>query len=597
LALIVVNYGVLCAPHPNVYAVVCHFIPPLSETIQMKKRLSVCTAALTILLTLTSCNPGMTEPGKETKTAHGSSLEAKIRRFAPTEITADVSRLSDGDRKALAKIIEAAKLLDPLFLRQVWSGNEALRNKLAADSTAEGKAKLHYFRINAGPWSRLDKNEPFIDGVPHEKPKNANYYPDDMTKQEFESWVKTLPEAEQKRATGFFSVIRRDADKKLKLVPYNEEYREFLEPAAKLLREAAELTTNATLKNFLTKRADALKSDDYYASDVAWMELDAPIDLTFGPYETYEDELFSYKAGFEAYVTVRDEAESEKLKKFSGWLQDLEDNLPFDPKYRNPKLGAAAPIRVVDLAFSSGDGNHGVQTAAFNLPNDERVVKEKGTKRVMLKNTQEAKFKQTLIPISKVVLDVARQSEVDFDSFFTHILAHELMHGLGPHNINVGGKGTTVRQQLKDLYSAVEEAKADMTGLWALQYLIDKGLVDKKLERTMYTTFLASAFRSVRFGITEAHGRGVALQFNYLLDEGAFKVNDADGTFNVDPAKIKDAVRKLTGELLTIEAEGSYEKAKAMLDKYALIRPAMQKAFDKLTDVPVDIEPSFPLAR
>jgi Peptidase family M49 len=563
----------------------------------MKNRLRIRAFVLMVLITLTGCNSSMTEPAKETKTPPGSSVDAKIRRFAPTEITADISHLSEGDRKALTKIIEAAKLLDPLFLRQVWSGNEAFQKKLAADTSPEGIARLHYFRINAGPWSRLDNNEPFIDGVPREKPKNANYYPDDMTKEEFESWVKTLSEAEQQRATGFFSVIRRDADKKLKLVPYSEEYREFLEPAAKLLREAADLTANTTLKNFLTKRADALKSDDYYASDVAWMELDAPIDLTFGPYETYEDELFGYKAGFEAYVTVRDEAESEKLKKFSGWLQELENNLPLDPKYRNPKLGAAAPIRVVDLVFSSGDGNHDVQTAAFNLPNDERVVKEKGAKRVMLKNTQEAKFNQTLIPISKVVLEGAQQSEVDFDSFFTHILAHELMHGLGPHSIKFGGKATTVRQQLKDLYSAIEEAKADITGLWALQYLMDKGLVDKKMERTMYTTFLASAFRSVRFGVTEAHGRGVALQFNYLLDEGAFKVNDANGTFSVDSAKIKDAVRKLTGELLTIEAEGSYEKAKAMLDKYALIRPAMRKALDKLTDVPVDIEPNFPLAR
>jgi hypothetical protein len=539
----------------------------------------------------------MTEPVKETKTPPNTSLDAKIRRFAPTEITADISGLSDGDRQALTKIIEAAKLLDPLFLRQVWSGNESLQKQLAADTSTEGKIKLHYFRLNAGPWSRLDDKQPFIDGVPSEKPKNANFYPDDMTKEEFESWVKTLPAAEQKRATGFFSVIRREGDKKLKLVPYSEEYREFLEPAAKLLREAAELTTNATLKNFLTKRADALKSDDYYASDVAWMELDAPIDVTFGPYETYEDELFSYKAGFEAYVTLRDEAESEKLKKFSGWLQELENNLPLDPKYRNPKLGAAAPIRVVELVYSSGDGNHDVQTAAFNLPNDERVVKEKGTKRVMLKNTQEAKFKQTLIPISKVVLDGAQQSEVDFDSFFTHILAHELMHGLGPHNIKVGGKVTTVRQQLKDVYSAIEEAKADITGLWALQYLIDKGLVDKKMERTMYTTFLASAFRSVRFGVTEAHGKGVAMQFNYLMDEGAFKVNDANGTFSVDPAKIKDAVRKLAGELLTIEAEGAYDKAKSMLEKYALIRPAMKNAFEKMTDVPVDIQPIFPLAK
>jgi hypothetical protein len=252
---------------------------------------------------------------------------------------------------------------------------------------------------------------------------------------------------------------------------------------------------------------------------------------------------------------------------------------------------------VVDTVFNSGDGNRGVQTAAFNLPNDERVVKEKGSKRVMLKNVQEAKFKQVLVPISKVVLDAAQQASVDFDSFFTHILAHELMHGLGPHNIKVGGQDTTVRLQLKDLYSAIEEAKADITGLWALQYLIDKGALDKKLESTLYTTFLASAFRSVRFGVTEAHGKGVALQFNYLTDEGAFKLNEAAGTFSVDPAKVKDAVRKLTGELLTVEAEGSYDKAKALLDRYGVIRPAMQRALDKLGDVPVDIEPQFTLAQ
>ena len=236
------------------------------------------------------------------------------------------------------------------------------------------------------------------------------------------------------------------------------------------------------------------------------MELDSPIDVTFGPYETYEDELFSYKAAFEAYVTLRDEAESAKLVKFSGYLQELENNLPIDPKYRNPKLGPASPIRVVNEVFASGEGNSGVQTAAFNLPNDERVVKEKGSKRVMLKNVQEAKFKKTLVPISQVVLSAADQKALAFESFFTHILTHELMHGLGPHNITVNGEQTTVRKQLKELSSAIEEAKADITGLWALQYLMDKGVIDKSMERSMYTTYLASAFRSVRFGITEAHG-------------------------------------------------------------------------------------------
>lgn len=530
------------------------------------------------------------------RTAGDPELARKIRRFAPTVLTANKSRLSANDRKALNKIIEAAKLMDSLFLRQVWSGNEALRQKLEADKSVVGRQRLHYFLINKGPWSRIDSNEPFIEGVPA-KPPHATYYPDDMTKEEFNNWVAGLSPEEKQKATGFFYLIRRGDDGKLKTVPYSEAYAEFLNSAAELLREAAALTTNRTLKDFLTKRAVAFASNDYYESDVAWMDLDAPIDVTIGPYETYEDELFSYKAAFEAYVTLRDEGESAKLAKFSQYLQELENNLPMDPGYRNPKLGAASPIRVVNEVFSSGEGNSGVQTAAFNLPNDERVVKEKGSKRVMLKNVQQAKFQKTLIPISRVVLARAHQPLLSFESFFTHILAHELMHGLGPHNITVDGQETTVRKQLKEQSSALEEAKADITGLWALRYLIDKGVVEKRMERSLYTTFLASAFRSVRFGITEAHGKGIALQFNYLTDEGAIEVNEGTGTFSINQAKIKDAVRKLTSEILTVQAEGSYEKAKAMLDKYAVIRPPMQKALDRLKDVPVDIKPVFPLAK
>ncbi|MDX6290011.1 MAG: hypothetical protein QOH42_1810 [Blastocatellia bacterium] len=548
-----------------------------------------------IALTAMTLNMTTLVYGQKAQPAN-NSLAAKIRRFAPTIMTANTSRLSANDRKALMKIIAAAKLYDRLYLRQIWSGNEALWKKLQADKSPLGRLRLHYFMINKGPWSQLDAHEPFIAGVPA-RPPQANFYPDDMTKDEFNTWLNALSPADKERATGYFYVIRRDANGKLKAVPYSEEYREFLEPAAKLLREAAALTANRTLKDFLNKRAAAFASNDYYDSDVAWMDLDAPIDVTIGPYETYEDELFGYKAAFEAYVTLRDEAESAKLVKFSQYLQEIEDHLPIDAKYRNPKLGSASPMRVVNEVFSSGEGNSGVQTAAFNLPNDERVVKEKGSKRIMLKNVQDAKFNKTLIPISRVVLDPAQQKDLAFDAFFTHILMHELMHGLGPHNINVAGQATTVRLQLKDQYSAIEEAKADMTGLWALQYLIDKGVIDREMQRTLYTTNLASMFRSVRFGITEAHGRGVAMQFNYLSDEGAIKFNDRNGTFSVDEAKIRDAVRKLTHELMTIEAEGSYEKAKALLDKYAVIRPQMKSAFDKLSNVPVDIEPIFPLAK
>ncbi len=538
------------------------------------------------LLLLAACKPPATE----------MTLADKIARFAPTEITADVSRLSPGDRAALDKIIEAARLMDPIYFRQVWSGNVELLKKLAADTSAIGKERLHYFRINMGPWSLLDNNAPFIDGVPAHRPPGGSYYPTDMTKDDFNAWVSGLSEKDRAEATGFFTVIRRKPDSTLTSVPYSDEYREWLKPAAELLKDAAALTTNKTLKSYLVKRADAFLSNDYYASDVAWMELDAPIDLTIGPYETYMDELFGYKAAFEVFVTLRDEAESAKLARFSSYLQDIENNLPLDPKDRNPKLGAMAPIRVVDVVYTAGEGNRGVQTAAFNLPNDERVVQEKGSKRVMLKNVQEAKFNTVLIPISKLVLDPAQQKEVSFDAFFTHILAHELMHGLGPHTITVNGKATSVRMELKDLYSAIEEAKADITGLFALQYLIDRGAVDKSMESTMYTTFLASMFRSVRFGISEAHGKGVALQFNYLVEKGGITVNDADGTFSIDRTKIKDAVEQLTSKILRLQAEGSYAKAKALLDTYGVVKPAMQKALDRMKSIPVDIEPQYPLA-
>ena len=528
-----------------------------------------------------------------------AQLKQMSARFAPVKLKYDTSTLSPGDRKALPKLLEAARLFNLLFMDQLWSGNRALYEKLKTDATPLGKQRLHYFWLNKGPWSDLDGHTAFIPGVPERKPPGANFYPADMTRQEFEAWVKALPAPERQQAEGFFTVIRRNAARKLILVPYSKAYAADLEKAAGLLREAAALTENASLKTFLTLRAAAFLSNDYYASDVAWMDLDAPLDITIGPYETYNDELFGYKAGFEAYVTIRDEALTGRLHSFAARLQEIENNLPIDPRYRNPKLGESAPIRVVNEVFASGDGAHGVRTAAFNLPNDERVVQEKGSKRVMLNNIQEAKFESALKPIAARVLPQAAQRDLSFDSFFTHILAHELSHGIGPHQIQIAGRATSPRQELKELYSAIEEAKADVTGLFMLQYLYDHGLEhglpekpDAKpaAERHLYTTFLASAFRSLRFGLTEAHGKGMALQFNYLTDKGAFLAN-ADGTFAVDLAKIKGAVRDLTHDLLTIEAQGDYAAAKKMLDTLAVVRPAMQRAFDRLKDLPTDIDP------
>lgn len=523
-----------------------------------------------------------------------AQLEKMIARFAPTELRADISKLSPGDRQALAKLIEASRVLDDIFLSQLWSGDHALYARLRQDTTPLGKARLHLFWIEKGPWSSLDDGAAFLPGVPEKKLPGANFYPEDMARAEFEAWVKTMPEAERQKAEGFFTVIRRDANRKLKAVPYSDEYKADLAKAARLMEEAAGLTSNATLKKFLLSRGAAFLSNDYYESDLAWMDLDAPIDITIGPYETYNDELFGYKAAFEAYVNLRDEAETAKLKFFGDHLQEVENNLPIDPKYRNPKLGSQAPIRVVNEVFAAGDGEHGVQTAAYNLPNDERVVTQKGSKRVMLKNVQEAKFHSTLEPIAKRVLAAADQKELSFDSFFTHILAHELSHGIGPHQISVAGRNTSPRQELKELYSAIEEAKADVTGLFMLQHLYDRKLIEggASAERKLYTTFLASTFRSLRFGLKDAHGKGMAMQVNYLTDKGGF-IARGDGTFEVDFGKIKNAVRDLDHDLLTIEATGDYAGAKKMLSELGVIRPSMQKALNNLSGIPVDIEPVF----
>ena len=571
-------------------------------------------------------------------------LNAMAARYAPTPLRVDTSRLSSGDQQALVKLIEAARVLNSIYMNQLWSGDLALYKKLQADKTPLGKARLHYFWINKGPWSDLDEFKAFLPGVPARKPLGANFYPEDTTKEEFEKWLSVAaakptgygawcyagpgPDARnvqllicseangKQDATGFFTVIRRatwhastseisSVRTPTKLTslasfPYSQVYHPDLERCAALLREAAALTDNATLQRFLNSRADAFLSNDYYESDVAWMDLDAPLDITIGPYETYTDELFGYKAAYEAYINVRDEAESAKLAAFSHALQSVEDHLPEDAQYRNPKLGAAAPIRVVNQIIASGEGAHGVTTAAYNLPNDERVVQQKGSKRVMLKNVQQAKFRTVLIPIAARMINQRERSDVSFEQFFTHTVAHELMHGLGPHQITVNGQDSNPRQQLKELYSAIEEAKADATGLWALQYMMDHA---KELnlmavlrsgpaaERQLYTTFLAEAFRALRFGSGDAHGKGMAMQFNYIVDRGGF-VQQPDGFFSVDFSKIKQAVQDLTHDLLTVEATGDYAGAQHML-ALAEIRPSVAQQLSKLANVPVDIEPLF----
>ncbi|CDG81775.1 dipeptidyl-peptidase 3 family protein [Janthinobacterium agaricidamnosum] len=535
-------------------------------------------------------------------------LNRMSARYAPVQLTADISGLSAGDRKAIAKLVEAARIVDVLQLRQRWSGNEALWAALKKDQTPLGVARLDYFWLNKGPWSILDGHESFLPAeyagmtIPARKPDAGNFYPAGTSKAALESWMDALPARDKQQAQWFFTTIRQGKDGKFKTVKYSDEYKTELKQLARLLNEAAAATDNASLKKFLTLRAKAFLDNDYLPSDFAWMDLDAPVDVTIGPYETYNDELFGYKAAFEAYVNIRDQAETQKLNFFAKHMQELEDNLPLDKQYLNPKVGALAPMVVVNQVYGGGDGNMGVQTAAYNLPNDERIISARGSKRVMLKNVQEAKFAATLTPISTIVLTEAAQQDLDFNSFFTHILAHEITHGLGPHATRVYGKASTPRQDLKETYSTIEEAKADITGLYALAYMMDKGQLNDTLgqgavaERKLYNTFLASGFRTLHFGLTDSHARGMAIQMNYLLDKGGF-VALGDGKFGVDFSKIKQAVADLDREFLTIEATGDYARAKALIAKYVVIRPEVQVALDKMKAVSNDIRPDFATAR
>lgn len=511
-------------------------------------------------------------------------------RFAPVDINVDLSPLPANERAALADMVRAARLIDAVFLRQVSADNASLLLELSLDSTGLGRARLDYFVLNKGPWSGLDHDQAFLPGV-GAKPDAANFYPADASKVQLQSWFDALPAAQREAATGFFTTIRRDAAGQFVAVPYSLEYQGELQRAAHWLREAAAKTAQPRLKDFLLKRADAFASNDYYSSDMAWMDLDASIEPTIGPYEVYEDGWFNYKAAFEAFIAVNDAQESEKLARFGSKLQSLQDRLPIDAKYRS-KLGGASPIRVVNVVYTAGDGNHGVQTAAFNLPNDERVVAAKGSKRVMLKNFQHAKFDYVLLPASKLTLAPGDQPLVSFEPFFTHILMHELMHGLGPQTISVQGRQSTVRQELKELNAPLEEAKADISGLWALQQLMNDGVLPKNEERATYVTFLASAFRTLRFGLAEAHAKGMALQLNYLLDAGAVRA-EKDGTFAVNFSKIKAAVAGLTREIMSIQAAGDYARAKALSEKMMVIRPQVAAALDRLKGLPVDIRPRF----
>ncbi|MHB0968845.1 MAG: dipeptidyl-peptidase 3 family protein [Thermoanaerobaculia bacterium] len=519
---------------------------------------------------------------------------ARLQKMPRTMIDYDRTLLDDNETQVLEKLIEASKLIDEIFFLQVSELNPARREVLyGAASTEELRATANYFRIMYGPWDRIHENERFVTfaGDNGPKPVGAGFYPPDMTKEEFESWIAAHPN-DRAAFEGLFTVIRRQGDG-LVAIPYSQYYRQYLEPAAAKLREAAALTKNASLRRFLETRAAAFLSDDYYESDFAWMDLDSPIEVVIGPYEVYEDSLFNYKAAFESFVTVVDRGESEKLSVYGQHLAAMERNLPMPDEHKNPNRGSESPIKVVQEIFTAGDTRAGVQTSAFNLPNDERVREAKGSKKVLLKNVMEAKFHQSGNPIALRVLDQSQTSLISFNAYFNHVLFHELSHGLGPGIITgPDGKKIENRFLLKELYSTLEECKADVLGVWNVLYAIDQKLLTSFTQEHLFATDVGLMFRSMRFGLDEAHGRGTAIQWNWYRERGAI-VPVEGGRFRVDMAKMRDAVKSLAEEVLIIEAVGDYGRGKKLIDNYGKSNAEIQGIIAKLTDVPVDIAPVF----
>ena len=515
-------------------------------------------------------------------------LALKVAQFAPAELYVDISGLPEAEQRTLEKLIAAARKMDPIFDRQSWAGNPALREKLVKEGNP---FKLDYFDIMRGPWDRQDHFAPFAVATPH--PPGAGFYPDDLSVDDFKRWLSERP-ADKAAFESLTTVIQRTSTG-LAAVPYSKAYAEWLGPAAELLRQAAATTENKSLKTFLESRAAAFASDDYYASDKDWMDLDSPVEITIGPYETYEDELLGLKASFEAFVTVSDPKASADLTRFKNYLPDMEQHLPI-PDEMKTKRGSESPIRVVDLVFSAGEARKSVQTIAFNLPNDEKVRAEKGAKKVLLRNLIATKFNVIMRPIGERVLDGSQIRFLDDQAFFQEVLFHELSHSLGPAFTKKDGKDVDVRVALEASYSALEEAKADVMGAYNVLYMIERGEFPKEMREKLLVSYFAGLFRSVRFGVAEAHGKGAALQINRIVEAGGATVDTASGKFKVDLDKLEAAISDLVRDICTIQHAGDKTAADALLTKYGVISPATQHALDSLGGIPVDVRPLYPLA-
>lgn len=516
-------------------------------------------------------------------------VEERLSRFEPVNIEVNREELSDTEEKVLAELVAASRLMGDIFKRQAWRGNTNMRARLLTSRDAKAAPALELFDVMVGPWDRLDER-PFIGGA--ERPHGAGYYPEDMTSEEFTAWIEAHPD-QRESLEGLFTRVDRDAEGGLRAVPYSLAYRPWLTQAAAHLRSAADLTENKSLAKFLRSRADAFFSNDYYQSDKDWMDLDSHVEVTIGPYEVYEDRMFAAKAAFESFVTVVSHDLSKKLGAYKDLLPAMEQNLPIPDAIKNPDRGTESPIRVADLFFSGGDTRSGVQTIAFNLPNDERVRKEKGSKKVILRNVMDAKFKRIMKPIASRVLDASHQGDLIQDGFFNETLFHELSHGLGPGILVIDGRKTEVRRELGAIYSACEEAKADVMGAWNVLFMIDRGVFGKSYRRPFLTTYFAGLFRSTRFGVAEAHGKGAAAQLNYFVEKGGAVRDASTGRYKIDIDALERLIGELTRDICVLQAAGDRAGTEAFFAKYGILTPGLEATLGTLTDIPVDIRPIY----
>jgi len=540
--------------------------------------LAIAVASGTLLSACTQQNNDQNQSTQQTDATLKlvSGYQSQLNVYEPVKLTSDLSHLSDDQKKMIAVLIDASEIMDALFWQQSFG-----EDKSAFLASIDDPQVRSFAEVNYGPYDRLNGDKAFFEGF-SSKPLGAQFYPADMTKEE-------LNGAEVEDATGLYSLIKRDENGKLYSVKYSQAYNAQLTKAAGLLKEAADLADNQNFANYLRMRADALLSDDYQASDFAWMEMtDNPIELVFGPIETYEDQLFGYRAAFESYVLIKDLAWSDRLKKYAATLPALQKGLPVDEKYKAEVPGSNSQLNAYDVVYYAGHSNAGGKTIAINLPNDEEVQLQKGTRRLQLKNAMKAKFDKILLPISDVLIVPEQRKNITFNAFFNNTMFHEVAHGLGIKN-TVNGKGT-VRQSLQEHASALEEGKADILGLYMVRQLLEQGVITEGQLEDYYVTFMAGIFRSVRFGASSAHGKANMVRFNYFQQHGAFARNEA-GLYSVDMDKMTAAIDSLSNLILTLQGNGDYQGVDKLVAEMGLIKPQLQQDLDRLSkaSIPVDI--------